>query len=85
MPRTRRVGARCRIGCADGRLSALKQPIFIIWGREEGLTPLAREGARFRKELPGAQFVIFDNCGHVPQVEKAAEFNAAVLKFLSGM
>lgn len=70
-------------GMLDGRLAAVKQPVLVVWGREDGLTPLAREGEKFRRELPGAQFVVFDNCGHVPQVEKAAEFNAAVLKFLS--
>ena len=67
----------------DGRLAALKQPTLIIWGREDGLTPLAREGERFKRELPAAQMVVFDACGHIPQIEKAAEFNAAVLKFLS--
>jgi 2-hydroxy-6-oxonona-2,4-dienedioate hydrolase len=67
----------------DGKLSAVKQPVLIIWGRDDGLTPLAREGEKFRKEIPSAQFVVFDQCGHVPQVERAAEFNAAVLKFLS--
>jgi 2-hydroxy-6-oxonona-2,4-dienedioate hydrolase len=67
----------------DGKLSAVKQPTLIIWGRDDGLTPLAREGEKFKKEMPSAQFVVFDGCGHVPQVEKAAEFNAAVLKFLS--
>lgn len=67
----------------DGRLGAIKQPVLIVWGREDGLTTLAREGERFRKEIPHAQLLVFDNCGHVPQVEKAAEFNAAVLKFLS--
>ncbi|HVF66451.1 MAG TPA: alpha/beta fold hydrolase [Pyrinomonadaceae bacterium] len=67
----------------DGKLAGVKQPTLIIWGREDGLTPLAREGEKFKKEMPSAQFVIFDGCGHVPQVEKAAEFNAAVLKFLS--
>jgi pimeloyl-ACP methyl ester carboxylesterase len=68
----------------DGRLSAVKQPTLLVWGREDGLTPLAREGERFRKEINGSRLVVFDNCGHVPQVEKAAEFNAAVLAFLSG-
>jgi 2-hydroxy-6-oxonona-2,4-dienedioate hydrolase len=68
----------------DGRLSAVKQPTLLIWGREDGLTPLAREGEQFRKEMAGARLVVFDNCGHVPQVEKAAEFNAAVLAFLAG-
>jgi 2-hydroxy-6-oxonona-2,4-dienedioate hydrolase len=67
----------------DGKLSAVKQPVLIVWGREDGLTPLAREGEKFRRELPQAQLVVFEQCGHVPQVEKAAEFNAAVLKFLS--
>lgn len=67
----------------DGKLAGVKAPTLIIWGREDGLTPLAREGEKYRKEMPSAQFVVFDSCGHVPQVEKAAEFNAAVLKFLS--
>ena len=67
----------------DGKLSAVKTPTLIVWGRDDGLTPLAREGEKFRRELPAAQLIVFDGCGHVPQVEKAAEFNAAVLKFLS--
>ncbi|MBA2606261.1 MAG: alpha/beta hydrolase, partial [Acidobacteria bacterium] len=33
---------------------------------------------------PNSQLVVIDRCGHVPQVEKAIEFNAAVLKFLEG-
>jgi 2-hydroxy-6-oxonona-2,4-dienedioate hydrolase len=67
----------------DGKLAGVKQPTLIIWGREDGLLPLARDGERYRRELPSAQFVVFDECGHIPQVEKAAEFNAALLKFLA--
>jgi pimeloyl-ACP methyl ester carboxylesterase len=66
----------------DKRLSAIKQPTLIIWGREDGLLPLA-DGQRFQKEIAGAQLLVFDQCGHVPQVEKALEFNAAVLRFLA--
>lgn len=66
----------------DKSLSAIKQPTLVIWGREDGLLPLA-DGQRFQKEIPGAQLLVLDQCGHVPQVEKAAEFNAAVLKFLA--
>lgn len=68
----------------DNRLSAIKQPTLIIWGRNDGLTPLAQYGERFKKEIPGSQLLVFDQCGHVPQFEKPAEFNAAVLKFLAG-
>jgi pimeloyl-ACP methyl ester carboxylesterase len=67
----------------DGKLGGIKQPVLLVWGREDGLTTLAREGEKFKREIPSAQLVVFDGCGHVPQVEKAAEFNAAVLKFLS--
>ncbi|HXG94291.1 MAG TPA: alpha/beta hydrolase [Blastocatellia bacterium] len=67
----------------DDRLSAIKQPTLIVWGREDGLTPIAM-GERFKKEIPGSQLLVFDKCGHVPQIEKAADFNAAVMKFLGG-
>jgi pimeloyl-ACP methyl ester carboxylesterase len=67
----------------DGKLSAVKQPTLIIWGKDDGLLPLASDGEKYKREMPSAQFVVFEQCGHVPQVEKAAEFNAAVLKFLS--
>jgi pimeloyl-ACP methyl ester carboxylesterase len=70
-------------GMLDNRVSAIKQPTLIIWGREDGLVKLS-DGERFNKEIPGSRLLVFDQCGHVPQAEKAAEFNAAVLKFLSG-
>jgi pimeloyl-ACP methyl ester carboxylesterase len=67
----------------DGRLSAIKQPTLIIWGRADGLTPLAEFGERFKREIAGSELIVFEECGHVPMVEKAAEFNAALLKFLA--
>ncbi|HSO75348.1 MAG TPA: alpha/beta hydrolase [Blastocatellia bacterium] len=67
----------------DKKLGALKQPTLIIWGREDGLTPLAM-GERFKKEISGSQLFIIEKCGHVPQLEKPAEFNTALMKFLSG-
>jgi 2-hydroxy-6-oxonona-2,4-dienedioate hydrolase len=67
----------------DGKLGAIKHPTLIIWGREDGLTPLAM-GQRFNKEIGGSQLFIIEKCGHVPQLEKAAEFNSGLLKFLTG-
>jgi 2-hydroxy-6-oxonona-2,4-dienedioate hydrolase len=65
----------------DNRLGSIKQPTLIVWGREDRLTPLAM-GEQFKKGIPNSQLVILEKCGHVPQIEKAAEFNAALLKFL---
>lgn len=65
----------------NGRLGGIKQPTLIVWGRQDGLLPLA-DGERFNKEIPNSQLVVFDQCGHAPEIEKAKEFNAEVLKFL---
>ncbi len=67
----------------DGKLGAIKNPTLIIWGREDGLTQLAM-GQRFNKEIAGSHLLIIEKCGHVPQLEKAAEFNAGLMKFLAG-
>ncbi|HYV07044.1 MAG TPA: alpha/beta fold hydrolase [Blastocatellia bacterium] len=67
----------------DKRLGSVKAPTLVLWGREDGLTPLAM-GERFKKEISGSQLFIIEKCGHVPQLEKAAEFNTALIKFLSG-
>jgi len=67
----------------DGKLGAIKAPTLVVWGREDALTPLAG-GKLMATEIAGAESVILDHCGHVPQLECAAPFNSAVLKFLSG-
>jgi pimeloyl-ACP methyl ester carboxylesterase len=66
----------------DDRLAQIKQPTLIIWGREDLLTPLAM-AERFKKGIPHSELVVFDKCGHVPQLEQPAQFNAALMKFLS--
>ena len=66
----------------DGKLGAIKAPTQIIWGREDGLTPLA-EGQMLATDIAGSQMVILDHCGHIPQFECAAKFNEALLKFLN--
>jgi pimeloyl-ACP methyl ester carboxylesterase len=65
----------------DGRLGNIKTPTLIVWGKQDGLTPLVW-GERFKKEISGAEMIVFDQCGHSPQMEKPVEFNAALLKFL---
>jgi pimeloyl-ACP methyl ester carboxylesterase len=65
----------------DGKTKAIKAPTLAIWGKDDGLTPLGM-GKAYVEDIPGAQLVVIDNCGHVPQMEKATEFNSALLKFL---
>ena len=65
----------------DGPVKTIKRPTLIVWGREDGLIPLS-DGERMNKDIVGSKLIVFDQCGHVPNIEKAMEFNAAVIKFL---
>ncbi|HMV51313.1 MAG TPA: alpha/beta fold hydrolase [Blastocatellia bacterium] len=65
----------------DDKVKTIKTPTLVVWGREDGLTPLAI-GEAFAQDIVGAQKLVIEKCGHVPQLEKAAEFNTGLLKFL---
>jgi pimeloyl-ACP methyl ester carboxylesterase len=65
----------------DGKLDRIKTPTLIIWGGEDGLV-LLTDGERFNKDIANSKLIIFNRCGHFPQLEKAGEFNAALLEFL---
>jgi pimeloyl-ACP methyl ester carboxylesterase len=67
----------------DANIKTIKQPTLIVWGKQDGLVPVS-DGERFKKDIPNATLLVIDQCGHVPNVEKAADFNAALLKFLGG-
>lgn len=66
----------------NGRLGEIKKPTLIVWGKQDGLLKVA-DGEQFKREIAGSELVVFDQCGHVPMVEKAADFNKAVLAFLA--
>lgn len=65
----------------DGKLSQIKVPTLVIWGRNDALTPPAL-GERLAHEIPGARLVVIPECGHLAPLEHPREFMAAVLTFL---
>lgn len=65
----------------DGKAANIKQPTLIVWGKQDGIVTLDN-GERYKREIPNSQLIVFDQCGHLPMVEKARDFNEAVLKFL---
>jgi pimeloyl-ACP methyl ester carboxylesterase len=67
----------------NDRLGEIKKPTLIIWGRQDGIVPVA-DADVFNKGIAGSQLIIFENCGHAPMIEKALDFNREVLKFLGG-
>ncbi len=64
------------------RLHRVRMPVLIVWGRQDGLIPPAH-GERYRDLLPDARLVLIDGCGHLPILEKPAEFLGVVRPFLA--
>lgn len=64
------------------KLSELRVPTLIVWGRQDELIPLPI-GQTLHRLITNSQLLILDDCGHLPQIEQAAKFNRAVEDFLT--
>jgi pimeloyl-ACP methyl ester carboxylesterase len=62
-------------------LRELAPESLFIWGRRDGLVPIAF-ARHVRERLPAARHCELD-CGHVPQLERPAQLHAAITRFLS--
>jgi pimeloyl-ACP methyl ester carboxylesterase len=63
-----------------GRIAA---PTLVLWGGRDTIVPVAH-AADFRAAIPGARLVVLPRAAHNPMVDRPAEFNRAVLRFLRG-
>ncbi len=64
------------------RAREIRAPTLVIWGAQDRFLPLV-QAHRAVKLLPNSKLHVFDPCGHVPNIERAAEFNRVVSAFLS--
>jgi pimeloyl-ACP methyl ester carboxylesterase len=56
-------------------------PTLILWGQQDAIVPLS-VGEAYQAAIPGAQLVVFDNCGHHPELEQTDAFVQHVQTFL---
>jgi len=66
-----------------GRLHRVTMPALVIWGRNDGLIPLAH-GERWRQLLSDARLAVVERAGHLPILEQPDAFLALVRPFLAG-
>ena len=80
------AGCAAAIGGADfyTTTASLRLPVLAIAGTNDGSTPpdLVRETADL---IPGHQFGLMKGVGHLPMVEKPAEYAALLRRFLTGI
>ena len=64
------------------RLAELEPPALFVWGSHDKLIPagFARHVAEW---LPGAEQIVLEDCGHVPQVERSAQTNGLLQRFFA--
>jgi pimeloyl-ACP methyl ester carboxylesterase len=63
-------------------LHKITVPVSLIWGKDDKVTPppVAKE---FHELLPDSELNWLDKCGHAPMMERPAEFNIVLRKFLN--
>jgi pimeloyl-ACP methyl ester carboxylesterase len=67
---------------ARDRLAEIEIPTLLVWGSDDLVIPVAA-GHSYARRIPGARLEIFEDTGHVPQLERPARFNALLDEFLA--
>jgi pimeloyl-ACP methyl ester carboxylesterase len=63
-------------------LRGVVTPTLLVWGREDAIIPL-NVCQLYERAISGATAKVIENCGHMPEMEKPAEFVQVVLDFLT--
>jgi pimeloyl-ACP methyl ester carboxylesterase len=66
------------------KLPNITAPTLVIWGKHDKFVTVAHAEV-LRRLLPNATIDIWENCGHVPQIECPKRFNETTLKFLESL
>lgn len=78
------AGHAC-IDCYTGRLlersAELDIPLWMLWGRGDGLVPSLHARA-FERAHPDAHVHILEDCGHYPHIELPTRFNSLLRGWL---
>lgn len=63
------------------RLGGIRCPTLIVAGEKDRIVPV-RDASEFARLIPGARKVIYPDTGHLAMIERAAQFNAELRRFL---
>jgi pimeloyl-ACP methyl ester carboxylesterase len=64
------------------RLDTVEEPTLIVWGRNDRIVP-PRDAEGYAQHIRNSQVVIFDHCGHCPQLERPMRFNRLLEQFIT--
>ncbi len=64
-------------------LPGVRTPTLVVWGAEDKVVP-PNSGEIYARAIPHARLVTLPGCGHLPEMEKPAEFARLVREFVGG-
>jgi pimeloyl-ACP methyl ester carboxylesterase len=80
------AAGRCCLDSYSGSLledsATIKVPVWMVWGRHDGLVP-ADHARAFETVHPDAQVHVFEDCGHYPQIEFPSRFNRLLRRWIA--
>jgi pimeloyl-ACP methyl ester carboxylesterase len=71
-----------RVAATDRLYLAEALPVLIVWGARDPIIPV-RHGEDAHQAIPGSRLEIFEDVGHLPQLEAPGRFIAALERFLN--
>lgn len=77
------MDVRRRNMIAKEQYHSIKAPTLVLWTSHDP-TATPEEGRQIADMIPGAKYVVMNECGHWPQFENADLFNQLHISFLLG-
>ncbi|MFL5873944.1 MAG: alpha/beta fold hydrolase [Solirubrobacterales bacterium] len=71
-----------RVAALDKLYLAETLPLLIVWGEKDPIIPVAH-GREAHAQLPSSRLEVFEDTGHVPQLERPGHFIAVLERFLA--
>jgi len=70
-----------RVAAGDRLYLAETVPVLIVWGSRDSIIPV-RHGEDAVQAIPGSRLEVFEDVGHLPQLEAPGRFIAVLERFL---
>jgi pimeloyl-ACP methyl ester carboxylesterase len=76
--------AELRAGRTDGigELDRISCPVLLAWAEFDRLLPKETHSARFRREIPGAEYIILKGVGHTPMWDNPRLIERTIIDFV---
>ena len=71
------------LALSGAELSAIRQPVLMVHGRDDQVVPWQRSSLPLVDLLPDVRLHVIGGCGHWTMIEKTADFLAVVEPFLA--